>query len=70
MTLCFWICNLVFIKVKGYNAHRTENELSIERGKNLALSIMSHSIVVMYCGGGVSTIDDIAVQLLLNFQLI
>uniref|UniRef100_A0A1A9Z9M2 Uncharacterized protein n=1 Tax=Glossina pallidipes TaxID=7398 RepID=A0A1A9Z9M2_GLOPL len=32
----------------GKRQQRTENELNIERGKNLALSIISHSIVRMY----------------------
>lgn len=58
-TLCFWICNRVLIKLKGYKAHLTVNELNIDNGKNLLLSIMSHSIFLINWGGGDSTIVDI-----------
>lgn len=34
--------------VNGNRAHRTVNELSMDRGKNFALSIIFHSIVRMY----------------------
>lgn len=39
------------------------NELNIDRGKNLLLSIISHSIFFMNCGGGDSTIVDIILGL-------
>lgn len=44
------------MRVSGYRAHLTLNELSIESGKNLALFIMSHSIVVINSGFGDSAI--------------
>lgn len=37
----------VLITVNGYRRHRTEKELKTESGKNLYLSIMFHSIVLM-----------------------
>lgn len=46
------------MRVNGYKAHLTENELSMDRGKNFVLSIMSHSMVFMNCGGGFSTVID------------
>lgn len=57
-SLCFWICNLVLMRVSGYNAQRTVKELNMDNGKNLVLSIISHSMFLIICGGGVSTTVD------------